>query len=180
MVERADVDGSGNSFPLEEFLPDATNPPLGYQPGYYVASARSAMAAEIPFCHAGTMAMRRMVHANAQEITLPPCAGTALHLAALNTGMTNPAQFVIRYTDGTEATIPVNISNWLEQPAYQEPVLLRSHYLRTPRGEDWYLQGSIFTYRLPLDPARTVKSILLPRTKEVCLFAMTLEMADKP
>ncbi len=178
VIQHADVDGSGNAFPLEEFLPDATNPPLGYQPGYYVEPP-DAMAAGFHFATLED-GCAPLLRANGQEIALPACAGSALHLAALNTGMTNPAQFVIRYTDGADVTIPVNISNWLEQPAYHEPVLLRSHYLRTSRGEDWYLQGSIFTYRLPLDPARTVKSILLPKATEVCLFALTLELPETP
>ena len=70
----------------------------------------------------------------------------------------------------------MNISNWLEpQPSFNEPVLLRSHYLRTPHGDDLYLQGSVYAYRLALDPARKVKTIVLPNAPQVCLFAMTLE-----
>ncbi len=63
------------------------------------------------------------------------CAGTALYLAALNTDITNPAQFMIRYTDGADVTVPVNICNWLEPPSYGEPLMLRSHYLRTPAAK---------------------------------------------
>jgi len=173
VITQADVDGSGNSFPIEEFLPDATNPPLGYQPGYYVGTP-DASAAVFHFAPSEE-GSAPMVRAYGQEIVLPSCTGTALHLAAMNTGTTNPAQFVIRYQDGSAVTIPVNITNWLEDPAYHEPVILRSHYLRTARGEDRYLQGSIFTYRLSLDPARTVKSLLLPQAKDVCMFAVTLE-----
>ncbi len=175
LIERADVDGSGDSFPLEEFLPDTTNPSLGYQPGYYAGAPVVSAGFRFAQPDHGRIPLVRAV---GQEIPLPESAAAALHLAALNTGDSNPVQCTIRYTDGSEEQIPVNISNWLEQPADNAPVILHSHYLRTPRGEDWYLQGSVYAYRLALDQTRKVKSIVLPNFPQACFFAMTLEMPD--
>ena len=176
LTQHADVDGSGNAFPLEEFLPDATNAPTGYQPGYYLAPPAPNVSGRFTFTQP-EHGYAPLVHAMGQEIPLPVRSAVALHLAALNTGYTNPVTVTIRYDDGTETSLPVNISNWLDpKPSYDEPVLLRSRYLRTARGDDWFLQGAIYAYRLPLDPARKVKSIVLPKLPQVSLFALTLEM----
>lgn len=177
VVTRADVDGSGNAFPLEEFLPDATNPPLGYKAGYYLAKFDPAAAG---FLFGQTQAGKApMVRAIGQQIALPECAATALHLVAFNTGYTNPVTLTVQYADGSEQSAPLNISNWLDQPSNNEPVILTSRYIRTPKGDDWYLQGSLFTYRIALDPAKKVKAVTLPKLPQTCIVAVTLEMPER-
>jgi len=178
IVNRADVDGRGNAFPLEEFLPDATNPPLGYKPQFI---PQSSTATSVGFHFAlPRQGKAPMIRAAGQTIGLPEIAAAALHFVAFNTDYVNPVALTVRYTDNTEQTLSVKISNWMDDPAYGEPIMLKTRYLRTPKGDDWYLQGSAFAYRLPLDPAKTVKAIVLPKMSQVCLLAITLELPEKP
>ena len=88
LLDSADVDGSGNSFPLDEFLPDATNPVSGFQPGYYTGNPNSTLAG---FTFAAPVREQApMLRATGQEIPLPERNAATLSLAAFTIGSTNP------------------------------------------------------------------------------------------
>ncbi|MHB9026901.1 MAG: DOMON domain-containing protein [Armatimonadota bacterium] len=173
LLNRADLDGSGNAFPLEEFLPDRTNPPLGYQAGYGL----TAPAPGVPSFRFGAVqrGYAPMVRATGQEIELPKLAAATLHLCATRFGRENPQVFSVRYSDGSTQQYRLNLSNWLGEPAHGEPIVLQSRYVRTAHGDDWYLQGSLFAYKLALDPAKKAEALILPKNQEICLLAITLE-----
>ncbi|HEY3415253.1 MAG TPA: hypothetical protein VGM23_00085, partial [Armatimonadota bacterium] len=173
LFNRADIDGSGNGFPLEEFLPDRTNPPFGYPAGYCLPSTTPASA---PFRFGQPQrGYAPMVRAQGQEIELPKQPAATLHLCATRFGRENPQVLTVRYSDGTTQQFKVNLTNWLDDPAYKEPIVLRSRYIRTAHGDDWYLQGSLFAYQLPLDPAKKAEALILPQNPQICLLAVTLE-----
>ena len=174
----AGLDGRGDLFPLEEFLPDATRSLYGYTAGYAQGADPSPEFAGVPFFFAFPVDNRTpVVRALGQEIPLPNVNATALYLAALDTYNNEPCQFILRYTEGEEQKVTLNLSHWLVAPQYGEPVLLRTRYLRTLMGDDWNWSGSVFAYRIPTDPARTLASIVLPKQQQVCLFAATLTVA---
>ncbi|MHB9130107.1 MAG: hypothetical protein ACYDBB_03330 [Armatimonadota bacterium] len=177
VTDRVNLDNSGEAFPLEEFLPDLTNPRLGYQPGYGLAPPNPTA----PGFRFGRFVRgyAPMVRAKGQAMELPEQTADAVHLAAMSVGHTNPVSFTIRYQSGDDQKVSVSISHWLDDPSFNEPVVLRSRYLRSVKGDDWFLQGSIFAYRLPVDPARKLKAIVLPDLSELCLFAVTLETPAK-
>ncbi|MHB9107493.1 MAG: sugar-binding protein [Armatimonadota bacterium] len=172
------LDGRGDLFPLEEFLPDATRSLYGYTVGYMQNADPAPEFAGVPFFFAFPVDGRTpVVRAAGQEIPLPNINASALFLAAVNTYNNEPCQLILRYTEGEEQQVSLNLSHWLVAPQYGEPVLLRTRYLRTLMGDDWNWSGSIFAYRIPTDPARTLASIVLPKQQQVCLFAATLTMA---
>lgn len=170
---RVNLDGEGNAFPTEEFLPDATNPLQGYLPGYQVAVPTTKA---VGFRFAAMQDGRApMVRAKGQTLALPQQPAAALQLVAMSTGAAHPVTFTLRYLDGTKQAVDLSISNWLGDPAHGEPIMWRTRHVHTARGEDWYLQGTLFTYRIPLDPVRKLEALLLPEASEIGLFAVTLE-----
>lgn len=170
------LDREGAVFPLEEYLPDATMPPVGYKPGYYFGPANPNWPEFLfPRPKEGRASMVRGV---GQTMSLPAGCAAALHLVACNAAATGPATFIVTYDDDTTDTLTVTVANVLDEPANQEPVMLRARGMRGPSGDDWYLYGSAFVYRLPLAD-KPLKSLTLPAGGGVCVLAMTLEVADK-
>ncbi|OPZ86381.1 MAG: hypothetical protein BWY76_00979 [bacterium ADurb.Bin429] len=163
-------------FPLEEFLPDQTAAPLGYTPGYLGDAANPDWPSFIfPMLRDGRATMVRGL---GQAIPLPEKTARALCFVGFNVLETAPAVFTVTYADGTKTDVPVTVAGWLGGPAKNEPVMLSTRYIRTARGDDWYLRGSAFAYRLPLAD-KPLKSIILPASGAVCLLAITLELAEE-
>jgi|GEM_PF-2465955 len=171
----AGLDGRGDLFPLEEFLPDATLSPYGYHAGYARGEAAAPEFRDVPFFLPPARDGRTpVVRAAGQQIALPPVNATALYLAAMNTYNNEPCELTIRYAGGEEEKVSVNMSHWLVEPQYGEPLLLRTRYLRTLRGDDWDWPGAVFAYRVPLDPNSTLAALVLPQQPQICIFAATL------
>jgi hypothetical protein len=171
----AGLDGEGNVFPLEEFLPDASNPGIGYPVGYGRVTPDPAWPVfSFP---APARGKAYLVRAAGQTLALPKVAGTAMHLLACAPGPSGPATFTVQYDDESTQTATLGVTNWLDAPAYQEPVMLRSRFLRTKAGEDWYLHGSLFAYRISLQH-KPLRALTLP-PGGVCLVAVTVETAGE-
>jgi len=172
------LDGRGDLFPLEEFLPDATRSPYGYQAGYGMEPAPAPEFRDVPFFLPSAKDGRTpAVRAAGQAIPLPAVNASALYLAAIDTYTNEPCVLTVRYAEGEEQTVPLNLSHWLVAPQYGEAVLLHTRYLRTLLGDDWKWQGSVFVYRIPLDPKRPLAALVLPKQPQVYLFAATLTTA---
>lgn len=171
---QAGLDGAGNLFPVEEFLPDATRSLAGYAVGYGMESAPAEFR-DVPFFFPFEKLGRLPVaRAGGQAIKLPETTGSFLYLAAINLVKDGPCALTIHYTAGEDQTVALNISNWLDTPKFGEPVLLRTNYLRTLHGQDRSLHASVFAYRISLDPQRKAATLMLPKQPEVCVFAATM------
>ena len=174
---KLDFDGAGRAFPLEEFLPDATYPPLGYQPGY----CQGAPVLDAPGFHFGTSikGAAPVVRADGQTIKLPDKPATALYLVGACTKDPHPADFVIHYKDGTEQHLSLTFANWLGGPQHGEPLMLRSTHVHTATGDDWTQHGALYVYKLTLDPTRMSATLLLPDSPDLAIFSATLELPAK-
>ncbi len=169
---RGGLDGAGNAFPLEEFLPDGTRSFAGYPAGYGTDGPATLTA---PFLFTpATQDRAPLVRARGQQIGLPDRAATALYLAAMSVDTDIACTVTVRYAEGPEQTVPLRVSPWLGAPRHGEPVVLRTRYLRTAHGDDWTRQGSVFAYRIPLDPKRQPVALVLPDQPTLCLFAATM------
>lgn len=175
---RANFDGHSNAYPLEEFLPDATNPALGYQPGYRTGKV-DITAPEFYFASITGGVRAPVVVAKGQTITWGALNSAALHLAAVTTapmtgGPAKDYHFIINYADGN-VTANLKVSNWLDNPSYGEPVIWKTCHLHTPVGDDWNNYASVFAYQIPLDAKRLVKGITLPNDPDLKIFALTIQ-----
>lgn len=170
---KADLDGQGNAFPMEEFLPDMTNPPAGFKPNYFMGgSTPDAPSFRFALPRSGRAPV---IHAVGQAIALPVGTADAVHLAALTTGNSGPVVLKVRYQDGGETVLTVPMSSWMDGAAFDEPTMLTTRHLHTRGGDQWYLRGSVYAYRIPLDPTRAAAALVLPDYREVCIFAVTVE-----
>ena len=164
---------------LPVFLPDATRSLYGYPVNYGQETDTPPEFAGVPFFFPFPQGGRTAVaRAAGQEVALPNMNASALYLAAMDLYNNEPCTLTLRYTAGEEQQVSVNLSHWLVAPQYGEPLLLRTRYLRTLRGDDWDWQGAVFAYRIPLDPTRKLAALVLPNQPQVCLFAATLTPAD--
>jgi hypothetical protein len=170
VVDRLDFDGAGNAFPLEEFLPNASVPPLGYQ-ATYASNAPSFRFA------APTNNRAPYVIANAQTLSLDGTPASMLYLVAATTAETHQVSFRVQYADGTTKTTDITVANWLGDPAKEEPVLLKTRHIHAQTGDNWYVHGSLFVYAIPLDPRRKATGLMLPQAPDIAIFAATLDTA---
>lgn len=177
VIERADFDGKGNAFPLEEFLPDASVPLLGYPIGYRL----SPLEVDGPsFIFAQPSRSKApLVRSTGQVIPLPKQPIASIYLVATSVYAPRPVAFTIRYEDGSEEQRELTIANWLGTPVNAEPIMLRTGHIHTAQGNNWTQQGSLFVYQLATDPTRIPAALVLPKAPEIALFAVTLELVEK-
>ena len=93
---------------------------------------------------------------------------------AVNGNQVNQA-FVVTYTDGTITTIPQSLSDWFYSQSYagESAALTTAYRLATdgtPDSGPVYLNG----YSFAINNAKTVKSITLPKNRNVVVVALTL------
>jgi hypothetical protein len=111
-----------------------------------------------------------------QTVALPSGNYTSLKLLATGVNGNQPNQtFVITYTDGTTTSIMQSLSDWYTPQKYagESIASTMSYRLTSTGGQDartFYLYG----YSLALNGAKTVKSITLPKTRNVIVLAMDL------
>jgi hypothetical protein len=109
-------------------------------------------------------------------VTLPP--GNYSSVKILGTGVNgNQASqaFVITYTDGTTTTVTQSLSDWFTPQRYagESTASTMSYRLTSTGAKDartFYLYG----YSLAINKAKTVKSITLPKNRNVVVLAIDL------
>jgi hypothetical protein len=115
------------------------------------------------------------VDADGTTLTLPPLQGDALRVLAAAGGGTVRSTATVTYADGSTATAPLGAADWAGGPGAGEDVALTAPYrFKTGQGRDGPAV-SIFAETVPLDPARTVRSITLPDDPRMKVFAMTAQ-----
>jgi hypothetical protein len=114
--------------------------------------------------------------ASSVTVPLPAGAFTTLQLLAAGCNGSQAAQqFAVTYTDGTTTTFTQGISDWWTPKNYvgESRAVTMSYVLEyngAERQATYYLYGYSFT----LNPAKTVKSLTLPKNRNVVLFAAEL------
>ncbi len=82
--------------------------------------------------------------------------------------------FVLTYSDGSTASVPVNMSAWTASAGNAgETVIATTAYANNQAGNqvtagNYYLYG----YQLPVDSTRTLVSVTLPSTRNVVIMAL--------
>jgi hypothetical protein len=174
-AHRDNFDGDGHAFPTEEFLPDADEPVSGYQQGYG-SGTPSPASPGFQFGHFQN-GHAPVIMAAGQQILLPVRPASALYLVALATRESHSAPFTVRYRDGSEQKSDLQISYWMDDPQFNEPVLLKTRYLHTNTLDNWYFNGRLFVYKIVLDPTRIPTALILPPQTDspIAVFALTME-----
>ena len=122
--------------------------------------------------------------AAATTLTLPAGAYANLKFLAAAVNGNQPSQtFTVTYTDGSTASFTQSISDWAKPQRYPGEVIADSTpYRIASNGSQQTAYGPfyLYAYTLPLNPAKTVKTLTLPNTRNVVLFAYTLVRSATP
>lgn len=114
--------------------------------------------------------------ATGKTVSLPGGRYASLRLLATAVEGNQPRQsFTVQYADGTSATHTQGVSDWANSAQYRgESLATEVPYRITETGD---VNGGAFhlwSYSIPLDPTKEVRSIVLPANRNVVVFAMTL------
>jgi len=104
-----------------------------------------------------------------------------LILASTGYGPALNANFVVTYSDGSTATIPLNMSDWCNPAFYSGETIVASLPYRDaePPGYStpvqFYGQVLVYGYSINLDNTKTLSTLKLPTVRNVVLLAMDLK-----
>lgn len=109
-------------------------------------------------------------------IVLPAGSYTTLKLLALGTNGNQPNQvFTVTYTDGTTTKITQSVSDWWSPQNYTgESTALSMAYCVTPSGGQCSGPQALYGYSFTINGAKTVKSLTLPKNRNVVVLNAAL------
>lgn len=155
-----DFDGAGNTYPA------AVLPQTG-----------GVTDDGIPFLFVnGVEGTRNNVTAAGQTIPVPAGRYARLHLLGASDNGNTDATMTVGYADGSTAELPLQLTDWKNDPAYAETEAVRAPQHHTPTGAK-DVQVAIFHQDVDLDPATELASVTLPTLTgpRPHLFAISLE-----
>jgi hypothetical protein len=174
-----DLDGLGNSFPLESMPPDLSGNALDIYPsGYYVSQCEAGLPLlpQIAFRYPSkAFGLQKALACRGQTIELAGAAVSRLHILGAGTGAGLSGSLQITFADGHTQSLPLVMSSWLEPPSHNEASGFIAPYLRAPRGDNLRQRAYLHHYVLALPQTGEITSITLPNNPEMKIFALTLE-----
>jgi hypothetical protein len=110
------------------------------------------------------------------SVVLPKISANALYLIGGSSHGGKPNQtFVVNYTDGSNTTVQIGMSDWWNPSNYTgETILQKMTTLDSSNGTQIAQTIYLYGYQIALDPTRTVQSIILPSNTEDVFLAMAL------
>ena len=112
-----------------------------------------------------------------KTVPLPPGQYTLIVLLGLATNGPQLNQtFSVTYSDGTTASAPQSINDWLHANTLYSGLysVITAPYYLNPKGVEVQTASNVFGFGLGLDSTRTAVSITLPNNANVKVLAITL------
>jgi alpha-mannosidase len=111
-----------------------------------------------------------------ETVPLPPGKFGALKILATGVEGSQKSQtFTVAYADGTSSTFTQSVSDWYSQGNFSgETMAVSVPYRLTGDGDTDDGTFHIFGYSFDLDGSKVVRSVALPRNRNVVVLAMTL------
>jgi alpha-mannosidase len=111
-----------------------------------------------------------------ETVPLPPGKFGALKILATGVEGSQKSQtFTVAYADGTSSTFTQSVSDWYSQGNFSgETMAVSVPYRLTGDGDTDDGTFHIFGYSFDLDSSKVVRSVALPRNRNVVVLAMTL------
>ena len=111
-----------------------------------------------------------------ETVTLPAGKFGALKILATGVEGSQKSQtFTVAYVDGTSSTFTQSLSDWYSPGNFSgESMAVTVPYRLTGDGETDDGTFHIFGYSFDLDSSKVVRSVALPRNRNVVVLAMTL------
>jgi hypothetical protein len=173
LFNRADIDGKGNAFPTEDFLPDAMGINNAYPVGYQTERIPKEDDPWYNFC-SSEKGRHPAIQVKSQKIAIN-ATGQAICIAAFSTDDKQDAEFIIEYKDGTTSKAMVTIPYWLDEPGDNDVAVFRTNHIKTSRGNNKYFNGTVYSLILPVDKTKEVTTINLPDNNKIYLTSITID-----
>lgn len=173
LFTRADIDGKGNAFPTEDYLPDAMGINNAYPAGY---QTNRVPVASDPWYQFPSSEKGRYpaIRANGQRIAVNN-SGQDICIAAFAAEEKQNAEFIIEYKDGTSGKAAVSIPCWLDEPAEEDVPVFTTNHIKTSRGNNKYFNGTVYSIKIPADSAKEIAGLILPVNEKIYLTAITID-----
>ena len=119
------------------------------------------------------------VAASGQTISLPSGSFGGLRLLGAAVNGNQSGTFTVTYTDGTTASFAQTLDDWHSSPSTPgESVAASTTYRNASNGPDPYFTGfNLFSFALPLNPSKAVRSVTLPSDRNIVIFAADVTAA---
>ena len=126
--------------------------------------------------------------ANAQDavsnttVNLPAGQYTNLYFLGAMVNNVNANQtFVVNYTDGTNTTVTINMSDWFNAKGWPgESVISCSEDRNTSSGGLDGHSACLYGYQIALNSSKIVSNVVLPNTRNIVLLSMNLTTPQIP
>jgi hypothetical protein len=111
----------------------------------------------------------------ASTIAVPAGVYSALNFLGAAVNGNQPSQtFTVTYTDGTTSTFTQSFSDWVTPRKYPgEGIVISMPSRLALDGSEKNTYSHVYAYSIPVNPAKTVKSLTLPPTRNVVVLALT-------
>jgi hypothetical protein len=155
-----DFDGAGFTYPAEDL------PPAG-----------EVTYDQVKFVFPGSAdGAKNNVAARGQVLTVPAGRYAKLRLLGAGGGGNVRAAAVATYADGSTGAVLIELSNWVGAPFYNEAEILRTRRRHGPPPANGdAANAAIFHQVAALDPTKELRSITLPNSSRLHVFALSLE-----
>ena len=122
------------------------------------------------------------ISCSGQVITLPSGKFATLTLLATGVQGNQTSQTItVKYTDGTTSKFVQSFSDWFTPEKYsRESEAVAMSYRNLSNGTKDQRTFNLYAYQLPLNAAKTVRSVTLPNDKDIAVLAATLSPAKAP
>jgi hypothetical protein len=172
-----DFDGKGSSFPAECIPPDASVSgeasrvyPVGYQ------LERGAQPdGRISFYYPEkTPGAKNAIACDAQKVSVDQGQYRALHILGASSDGDASGDITLNYSNGDQ-TARLQMTYWTDLPKHGEKIGFETRFCRSATGDDPIHPCRLFHYMIPLDPAKTLTGVTLPKNVKMKVVAVTLE-----
>jgi hypothetical protein len=111
-----------------------------------------------------------------KTVTLPSGAYSSVKMLATGVeGNQSNQTFIVTYTDGTTTSITQSLSDWFTPQSYAgESIVSTMPYRLTSKGAKDARTFNLYGYSLATNNAKTIKSITLPKNRNVVVLAINL------
>jgi len=172
-----DFDGKGSTFPAEFIPPDASVSgeasrvyPVGYQ-----LDRGAQPDGRISFYYPEkTPGAKNAIACDAQKVSVDQGQYRALHILGASSDGDAFGDITLNYSGGDQAA-KLQMSDWGTAPAHGEKIGVETRFRRSKDGDEPNKPCRLFHYAIPLDPARMLPGVTLPKNAKMKVVAVTLE-----
>ncbi|MCL5102556.1 MAG: hypothetical protein M1133_00385 [Armatimonadetes bacterium] len=177
-----DFDGKGSSFPAEHMPPDAgvADEIKHVYPSGYQSDVQSQPDGRISFSYPDKLpGAKNAIACSGQKALVEKGSYVALHILCASSSGAAKGDLSLNYNDGSQAA-SIEASDWTTGPTKGEKVACMTRHRHTHGGDEIGKACYLYHYTLPLDPARTLTSMILPNNPSIKVVALTLERPAIP